>query len=53
MQVVGNDRKMSGDHVEKWDLMRKNSACSINKFQNKLSAHLIFFLNIPNAFGLH
>lgn len=38
MQVVGNDQRMSGGPAEKWDLVgRKNSACSINKFQNKLA----------------
>lgn len=43
MQVVGNDQRMRGDPVEKWGLVeRKNSACSINKFQNKLSARVFF-----------
>lgn len=37
VQVVGNDQRTSRDPVEKWDLVRKNSACSINKFQNKFS----------------
>lgn len=43
MQVVGNDQRMSGSPVEKWGLLeRKNSACSINKFQNKLSLLMVF-----------
>lgn len=38
VQVVGNDQRTNGGPIEKRDLVeRKNSACSINKFQNKLS----------------